>query len=60
MAWAWAACPEADRQRAYPAFQVGDALFEHIAGRVHDAGIDIAEFLQGKQPGGMFGVFEDV
>ena len=50
--------PRCDRQGAYPAFQIGHALFKHITGGVHDAGINIAEFLQGKQAGGMFGAVE--
>ena len=41
-------------------FEGGDALLEDVGGGVHDAGVDVAEFLQAKEPGGMIGVFEDV
>jgi hypothetical protein len=33
------------------AFQRRDALFQHISGRVHDAGVNIAQFRQRKQAG---------
>ncbi len=40
--------PRADRQRPATPLQGGDALLEDIAGRVHDASIDIAALLQGE------------
>ena len=53
-----AAWPRAGRQRADAAFQVGQALLEHVGGRVHDAGVDVAQLLQGEQVGRVFGVAE--
>ena len=50
--------PDAGGQRADAAFQVGQALLEHIGGRVHDAGVDVAELLQGEQVGGVLGALE--
>ena len=47
-------------QRRRSSFEGGDALLEDIGGGVHDAGVDVAEFLQAKEPGGVIGVFEDV
>ena len=47
-----------DGQRADAAFQVGDALLEHVGGGVHDAGVDVAQLLQGEQVGGVFGALE--
>ena len=34
------------RQPADAAFERGDALLEHVGGRVHDAAVDVAELLQ--------------
>ena len=42
-------------QGADAAFQIGDALLEDIGGGVHDAGVDIAEFFEGEQVGGVLG-----
>jgi len=39
-------------------FEQGDALFEHIGGGVHEAGIDVPEFAEGEEVGGVLGVFE--
>ncbi len=50
--------PGTGRQRAHAAFQVGQALLEHVGGGVHDAGVDVAQLFQGEQVGGMFGVLE--
>jgi hypothetical protein len=50
----------AGSQSGDAAFQVGYPLFEHIGGRVHDPGIDIAEFFQGKEVGGVLAIFEQV
>ena len=47
-------------QRGRSPFERGHPLLEDIRRRVHDAGVDVAEFLQGKEPGGMIGVLEDV
>ena len=47
-------------ERSRSSFERGDPLFEDIRRRIHDAGIDVAEFLQGKEPGAMIGVLEDV
>ena len=38
------------------AVQGGQALLEHIVGGVHQAGVDVPEFLQGEQIGRVFGV----
>jgi len=40
--------PAAGGQGGDAAFQAGDALFEHIGGRVHQAGVDVTEFLECK------------
>ena len=42
------------------AFERGDALLEDVGGGVHDAGVDVAELLQGEEAGGVVGVVEDV
>jgi hypothetical protein len=47
-----AAWPE-DRQRGDAALQRRHALLQHVAGRVHDAGVDVAQFLQREEVGGM-------
>ena len=46
-------------QRAGAAFDRGDALLEHVGGRVHDARVDVPELLEGKQVGRVVGVLED-
>ena len=51
--------PGGDGQRSHAAFQRSDAFFQHGCRRVHDARVDVAEFLEGKQLGGVFGVVED-
>ena len=50
--------PRGQRQRADAALDRGDALFEHVVGRVHDARVDVAEFLQREQVRGVLGVAE--
>jgi len=40
------------------AFEAGEALLQHIGRRVHDARVDVAQFLQGEEVGGVFGVAE--
>ena len=52
--------PRRQRQRADAALQRRDALLEHVGGRVHDAGVDVAELLQREQVGGMIRIVEDV
>ncbi len=49
-----------DGERRNPAFQRRDALLQHVVGRVHDARIDVAEFLEAEQVSGVIGVVEDV
>ena len=60
MAWAWAACPELTASAPTPPSRLGDALLEDVAGGVHDAGVDVAGFLQREEPGGVIGVLEHV
>ena len=55
---ALAAWPEATRDRRHPALERRDPLLEHVVGRVHDAGIDVAELLQREQARGVGGVVE--
>ncbi len=40
--------PGTDLQRCHAAFQVGDALLQHVAGWVANTGVDIAFFLESK------------
>ena len=47
-----------ERQRRDPAFERGDALLQDVGGRIHDAGIDVAELLERKQVGGVLGALE--
>ena len=47
-----------ESQRSDAAIEGGDALLEHRGGRVHDAGIDVAELGQTEQIGGMLAVAE--
>ena len=49
-----------DAQRPYAALEGGDPLLEDVGCRVHDPGVDVAEFLQPEEPGGVVGVVEDV
>ena len=48
------------RERRDPALELGDPLLEHVARRVHDAGVDVAEHPQPEQIGGVLGVVENV
>lgn len=48
-----------DRKRRRAAFQRRDALFQHRAGWVADARVDIAEGLQAEQRRGMVDIVED-
>jgi hypothetical protein len=47
-------------QRARAAFDGGDALLEDIGRRVHEARVDVPEFLQRKKIGGVLGALEHV
>ena len=47
-------------ERRDAALERGDALLEDVGGRVHDPGVDVPEFLEPEQPGGMRRVIEDV
>ncbi len=42
-----------------PIFQRRYALLENICCRVHDARVDVAEFLEREEFGGLLGIFED-
>jgi hypothetical protein len=46
--------------RRHAAFEGREALFEDVGGRIHDAGVDIAELLQREQAGAMLGIVEGV
>ena len=52
--------PEDKRQATHlrSSFQQADAPFQGIIGGIHQAGVNVAQFPQGKKVGGMFGVFE--
>ena len=56
----WAACPDANGHRADPALERGDALLQHVLGRVHDPRVDVAELGEPEQRRGVLGVAEDV
>ena len=49
-----------NRQRAGTAFERRDTLLEDIGCGVHDPGVDVSEFFQGKKIGGMVSALEDV
>ena len=53
-----AAWPELTRHGRHAAFEGGHFLFQRIAGRVGDAAVDVADFLQREKAGRMFGVAE--
>ena len=46
-------------QAGYAAFERRHPLFENIGSGVHNAGVDVAEFLQRKQIGGVVGIVEN-
>ena len=48
MAIVSAAWPRDGQQRADAAFERGDALLDDGLGRVHDAGVDVAELLRAR------------
>ena len=58
IAKAEAAWPLASASAATPPFERGDALLEHVGGRVHDPGVDVAELLEREQVGGVLGALE--
>ena len=43
-------------ERATAAFEGGDALLEHVGGRIHDPRVDVTQFFKGKEISGMLGV----
>ena len=47
-----------EREGGDAAFQRRDALLQHVHGRVHDAGVDVAHLLQREEARGMAGVVE--
>src|SRR5690606_21939055 len=47
------------RERGRTALERGHALLQHRLGRVHDAGVDVAERFQAKQRGGVVGIVEN-
>ncbi len=49
-----------ERQSGGAAFERGDAFFQHGAGRIANAGVDIAEGLQAEQRGGVVDVVEHI
>ena len=53
-----AAWPEAVDQAAMPPSSCGEALLEHVPGRVHDPRVDVARHLEREQVGGVLGVVE--
>ena len=55
-----AAWPDATPRAPDSALESGDALLEHVGGRVHDPGVDVPELLQPEEASGVVGVVEDV
>ena len=49
-----------ERQGARAALDRCHALLEHIGRRIHDPGVDVAEFFQREQIRGVLGVFENI
>ena len=47
-------------QRRHAALERGDALLDHVLGRVHDAGVDVARLGEAEQRGGVVGAVERV
>ncbi len=52
--------PRSQPQRPDSALERGDALLEHVGRGIHDPRVDVAEFLQAEESGGVVGVVEDV
>ena len=55
-----AAWPDANPSRGQTTFERSDALLEDVGGRVHDAGVDVAELLESEQSLGVRRVIEHV
>ncbi len=55
-----AAWPLANAKACRAAIERRQALFQHIGGRVHQAGIDVAEFAQAEKIGGVLGIVKHV
>ena len=51
--------PAGSGQGRHAALERRHALLENVGGGIHDARIDVAELLQRKQGGGMFGIVEN-
>ena len=49
-----------DGQCSDTTFKCGDALFQHVGGRVHDAGVDVALHLQVEQIGTVLGTVKRI
>ena len=52
--------PRSGGQGPDPGLQRRDPLLEHVPGRIHDPGVDVARLGQPEEVGGMRGVVEDV
>ena len=48
-----------DAEAGGPTLQGGDALLEHVGGGVHQAGVDVAEFAESEEVGGVLGIIKD-
>ncbi len=55
-----AAWPDAEPERAHAAFERRDALLEDARRRIHDPGVDVAEFLEPEETRRVSRVVEDV
>ena len=52
--------PRTGGQPTHAAFQIRQPLFKDIAGRVHNAGVDISRLFQRKQAGSVIGVTKSI
>ena len=50
--------PRRRREGRHAAFERRDAFFENVGRRIHQPCVDVAELLEGEQPGAVRGVFE--
>ena len=48
-----------DAEAGSPTIKGGDALLEHVGGGVHQAGVDVAEFAESEEVGGVLGIIKD-
>lgn len=48
--------PRGERQPCRTAFERGDTLFQHVIGRVHDPGVDVAQLFQREKIARVFGI----